>query len=378
LTTVLPAAVLVLVWVRALLQERGAAERTIEHRILDATERTARAVDRELDSWRDDIESGGRTSYQARLPPALREAATGEGHVAIASLTGSRTDLWPEREVAFVRQTAGVASAPSTAAVGPAEAAELIDGDYSTAIRLYGDLLVAAGPAQRPFFLHRVARTYRKAGLPADALARFQELKTSTYPIVGLPADLIGSYEVCSFGAAPLDRDRLRPCARELYRDLVRGRWTLDKPRYLYYTATARDWLERAGVSDAELAGLDRVDARKRELTEAVEGALAVAPASTRVTMTGVHLVLSWSGAAAGSGSRYALAVSREWLETQVWPDRVIADTDRDVDVEIAADDQRVIFRSGLPIPDDERAPAFLPAPSGWKLRVPHGPRAAS
>ena len=380
LTTALPSGLLAVAGVRALVQERAAAEAAIEQRITDAAERVARAVDRELASWRDSVGSHGGSFDPTRLPAALREAATGEGHLAIATVGGSRTDVWPEREVAFAPTAVLTTAAPSArAALVAAEAAELGDRDYSTAIRLYADLLAVAGPAERPVFVHRLARTYRKAGRTAEALARYEQLQASTQPIGALPADLIGSYEVCSSAAAPLQRNLLGDCARELYRDLVRGRWRLDKPRYLYYSATARDGLERAGVNDAPLVKLDRVERRKRGLADLVTGVFSVlaqggpngARSSARVTTTADHVVLSWADQAAGLPSSHAVAVSREWLDTRIWPDRVVPHAEGVIDVEIAAEGHGVIFRSGGPIPDADRAPAFLPAPSVWKLSIP-------
>lgn len=385
LTIVLPGGLLAFAGVRALVQDRAAAEAAIEQRITDAGERVARAVDRELASWRDSIGSHAGSFDPARLPAALREAATGHGHLAIVTVGSSRTDVWPEREVAFAPTTIlTTAAPPATAALLAAEAAELSDRDYSTAIRLYADLLAAAGPAERPVYVHRLARTYRKAGRTAEALARYEELQASTQPIGALSADLIGLYEVCSSAAEPLQRNVLGACARELYRDLVRGRWGLDKPRYLYYSATARDWLERAGVNDALLVELDRVERRKRGLADLVTGAFPAlsqggpsgAPSSARVTTTADHVGLSWADQAAGLPSYHAVAVSREWLDSRIWPDRVVPDAERVIEVEIAAEDHGVIFRSGAPIPDADRAPAFLPAPSVWKLSIPLALRA--
>jgi signal transduction histidine kinase len=315
----------------------------------------------------------------------LREAATGQGHLAIASFGSSRTDVWPDRELAFVTTTPEATQAPpASSALVAAEAAETVDRDYSHAIRLYSVLLAAAGPNERPVFVHRLARTYRKAGRTVEALARFRQLQATSQPIGVLRADLIGSFEVCASAADPLQRDVLPACARELYSDLVQGRWRLDKPRYSYYSATARDWLEQAGVNDAPLAELDRVEMRKRGLADLITGVFPVpgqagpngAPSTARVTATADHVVLSWADPAPGPPSHYAIAVSREWLDARIWPDRVVPDADGDVDVEIAAEDRGVIFRSGAPIRDADDARAFFPAPSAWKLSVPLAVRA--
>lgn len=387
LTTVLPGGLLAVAGVRALVQERAAAEAAVEQRIGDAAERVARAVDRELASWRDTIGVPGGSFDPARLPGALQAAATGEGHLAIASVSSARTDVWPERELAFVTTTTAATPAPpASAALLAAEAAELVDRDYSHAIRLYSALLEAARPNDRPVFIHRLARSYRKAGRRADALARFRELQATSHLIGVLPADLIGSYEVCASAAEPLQRDILAACARELYRDLVRGRWRLDEPRYLYYSTTAREWLARAGVGEAPLVEMDRVDMRKRRLADVVTSISAVAmrdgatgaPSSARVTTTADHVVLSWAGPAGELPSQYVVAVSREWLETRVWPDRVLPDADGAVGIEIAAEDRGVIFRSGSAIAGADSAAAFLSAPSVWKLSVPLAVRAQS
>jgi hypothetical protein len=61
----------------------------------------------------------------------------------------------------------------------------------------------------------------------------------------------------------------LSAAAFDLYRDLVGGRWVLDKPRYLFYATTVRAWLAPNGAPAADIERWMSIDDRKRLLSEA-------------------------------------------------------------------------------------------------------------
>ncbi len=182
--------------------------------------------------------------------------------------------------------------------------------------------------------------------------------------------------------------DRLAPCARELYRDLVNGRWRLEPPGYLFYAASAREWLQQAAPSDNALETLGQLEARKLALTEAVaslaESASDLALTRTAsvtpaIATTGGHLVVTWHDRKPGVPHLRAVVVSRSWLDTRVWAATLAEATKDDgLQVEIAGVDGGVVFRSGEP----PAAAANSPAPTalaladmGLPLRVRVWPR---
>jgi signal transduction histidine kinase len=127
-------------------------------------------------------------------------------------------------------------------------------------------------------------------------------------------------------------RDRLATCALELYRELVSGRWPIEKARYLFYSRQAKEWL--AGPGDA--ADLQALEQQKLALSNAVEvlistrhperSSTASAPRSQVVAADdGTHLAL-WRSSLSGPQSEIttALVLSAGYLKGRVWP-RVFA-----------------------------------------------------
>ena len=178
-----------------------------------------------------------------------------------------------------------------------AESAELRQQDYTRAILLYERLLANAEPDDRPLLLHRLARTYRKAGQLDDAVRAYQELGQSAAGDIGaLPADLIATFELCSLWADQVAWDDLATGSLELYRGLVSGRWRLEKSRYVFYSHRARSWLARAASAreapaqppGAEFLRLQGLENQKLELTRVVEDLLA-SPRRLLPIDTGAH-----------------------------------------------------------------------------------------
>ncbi|MDP9324377.1 MAG: HAMP domain-containing histidine kinase, partial [Acidobacteriota bacterium] len=183
-------------------------------------------------------------------------------------------------------------------------------------------------PDQHALLLHRLARTYSKAGRDEAALAAFLELESFNDRIGALPADLIAKYEICSHWAAKAAGDQLGSCAFDLYRKLVGGRWPIEQSRYLFYAASARKWLEGGTIPAEEIAQSTTTEVRKRALTEAVAGWLESAPPARssqqrrlmRQMDAGTHLAFSSPGAVAESDA-VALLVAKTWLAAHAWPD---------------------------------------------------------
>jgi hypothetical protein len=153
-----------------------------------------------------------------------------------------------------------------------AEHAEQVERDPRTAASLYRTLLQSAADADRPVLLHRLARTARTAGRNDEARGYLRELQAYRQPVAGpVPADFIATFDLCAIAATSVDAPRLASCARDLYRDLVNGRWPLERPRYLYYASTVRAWVAEADALDAGMSALVDLETKRTALAEAIE-----------------------------------------------------------------------------------------------------------
>jgi hypothetical protein len=175
-------------------------------------------------------------------------------------------------------------------AFAKAESLELVQKDYPKAIAVYRQLLgevqgprskvqgprahEAAMENQRALLLHRLGRTYWKAGRGEEARRTYGQLLSLPQASIGeLPADLVAKHELCRLWEEQSERDRLAACALELYRELVSGRWAIEKARYLFYSRQTKEWL--AGRGDA--AALQALEQQKLALSNAVELLIAAA-----------------------------------------------------------------------------------------------------
>ena len=358
LTILVPGGLLAALGVRALIQERRAAGAELEKRLERSTDLVAGAVQRELLAWQAAAARVGNNTVfdSALLPEALRKAAGEPGGLALAAWGPDGLAVWPEKQLLY--STTPQATAPSTSGdptslLAEAEDAEIRGKDYATAARLYGAMLKTAVAGDRPGLIHRLARTYRKAGRQNEALARFRELQSYSQFIGAVPAALIATYEICSFSSIPAASDQLRACARDFYRDLVGARWPLEKSRYLFYASTARDWLQRAAPADPDLASLVQAEALKLALTEVIvslaeSGSISLSSRPTAVTVmtsTPHHLVVTWRDVTRDVPHFRAVVISHRMLEADVWT-RSVAVMDDGLHVQIAAVDGGVLFQS--------------------------------
>jgi hypothetical protein len=272
ITLVLPGVLLAALAVRAFLQDRRFADQQLREAVDRAADVAVRDLERQVREWRSALERDPKgTLAPATLPNELRAALTQDGAGVVVRLSAVEHDVWPARQLLYHTRT----SVPTALAVASdrflaaAEDAELRGRDYPLALRLYHRAVGTTSPGERPAVLLRTARTLRKAERHVEALALYRQLVTVHVTSGGLPVDLVARYEICSMldmqGAVdPLVRD-----AAALYGDLVAGRWSLEKARYLHYSATARRWLARAPAGAAALSRWGAVEDGKRSLTEA-------------------------------------------------------------------------------------------------------------
>jgi signal transduction histidine kinase len=166
---------------------------------------------------------------------------------------------------------------------------------------------------------HRQAISLRNAGSTADAMRLWRELASAGGRIGSLPAGLVAGFELSAFDHA---------AATDFYRNLLDGRWRLEKARYLYYLSEIR---KRLGLKDES-------DNRLR-LAEAVEVAASSSRRSFHIEDT-AYFVFRRDAPFA------ALVVSSEFLKALLLP-KIVDPTGSDVRVlKIDANGEALYARS--------------------------------
>jgi signal transduction histidine kinase len=318
-TMALPGVLLAFLGARALYQERRLAEQQARERLERATDRTVRELEQELARWQLALEQARRDPRLDRLPlppGAGVDSDEGRGAAVFVAREGDSLRAVPPGELLYAPEPAPAAlqqSGPRAAPLAEAEAAEIRDKDFQRAITLYRRLLTTASPADRASLTHRLARTHRKAGLNDAALRLFHELEGSSSRIGGVPAVLLAQYEICAIRAEQGSAADLATSALELYQGLVAGRSPIEKSRYLFYSESARGWLEAAAPGSPELRLLRATEERKLSMTRAVELMVEV-PRRVVPTEAGEHLAF-WT-----ASPFTALVLSPSFLQVRFWP----------------------------------------------------------
>jgi signal transduction histidine kinase len=383
---VAPCLLLALLTARAFVVERNAMAGEVRARLDHAADVAAHDLERELNEW---LSALGRPSFDAglggHLPDSLATFATDERAGAVMSMNGGRAGVWPDNRLLYspdaIFQSADETDWPPLA---EAERLEVREKDYARAALAYERLVRDAPVARNALLVQRLARTLRKAGRHEDSLRAYQQLAAMSDLVAGLPADLIARHEVCVHWAAVGERQRLTTDALALYADLVAGRWKLDKARYLFHAAAARDWL----TSGEPAPGLERLieaEREKRSLSEAVAGLLGAAKewggANGRPifeTADRSHVVLMRAVENGEANSAPVMVISRSWLGARVWPRTFARAVDEGFDVALTTAADGLLFATSA---ENDAASVSRPPETvrpvkghaGWRIHVrPH------
>jgi signal transduction histidine kinase len=367
----LPGVVLAVFALKTLQQEERFAHQRIRERLDRAAARAARELDLRFGQWREGLRSirleemTDPRAWPEYIGPSLE--APGSGVLLIVDGEGVRA-FPPGRllyEVAATSDTI-LPEEPLPPAVAQAESVELVQRDYPRAIRLYRALVGAPNPALQPFVLHRLARSYHKAGRLDEALDAYRRLENLGPARIGaLPADLIARSGVCALSADSGDSAALRERALALYRDLAEGRWSLERPRYLYYSEQARSWIRESGAGgEEEFQRIEALERRKTALTGAVEEFLA--KPTTLLSRDGERYVAFWE-----PEPLRAVVLSVDSLAPDLWAGVLAAADDPEVDAALYSSEGEPVF--GLPTEEALSQGAmrtFLLDTSPWRLLV--------
>jgi tetratricopeptide (TPR) repeat protein len=251
-----PGILLSIFGLRALLQERRLADQQIQERLAATAEAAARRLEWELMEWQ---QAAAQLAPAAGWPARVRAAMAEPGFVVVLLGDKRQPQALPPGHLLY---SLSPAAAPDLPSLDEVESLELRAKDYEQAIAQYRRALAAARPPDRAILLNRLARSLKKAGQLDEAIETFRLLaKEPSVRIGSLPSDLLALHEISS---------------PELYRELVSGRWQLQKSSYLFYSQAARQMLPQ---SDAA-AELERIEQRKLALTSAAERFLEESPAA--------------------------------------------------------------------------------------------------
>ena len=346
-TILVPGILLAFFGLRALVQESRLVDQQIRERLQGAGQTAARRLERELSEWQQAIDQLGQSgATDPALWPARVRLATQEPGSAVVLLgEKDRVQAFPAGQLPYILSPAPAASSP----VGPrppfwpqAELAELREKNYEKAIRLYRRLLGSAKRAERVILLHRVARCLRKADRQQEALRAFHVLKKEPSTPVGLlPSDLLALYEISVLEQELGDSAKQSEAPLQLYRDLVGGRWALEKSSYAFYSDRIREIV----APSEEVARLEQTERTKLALAHAAERFL-LNPRSL-LAEQGRTCLAVWQ-----SEPFAATLLAEPFLRTRVWPAAFNGTEDPDLQFSLLAPGGQVLF--GVPAPNQQ------------------------
>jgi signal transduction histidine kinase len=353
---VVPAVLLVALGMLTLVQDARLADAQARERLDRAATRAAQDLERGLSLWDRAVAELGAEPPAADLhvPPLIARVLDGSPDAVFIRGESQRQRVLPAGRLLYAFEAPSPPLSDNMqppAALQVGETLEIQKRDYPGAAEAYRALTRSLDPAVRPWALLGLARTEAKAGKYAEALRVYETLERETEATIGdLPADLVGSVQRCEMLAVSGRPVELAREASALYRSLTSGRWLLEKPRYLYYSECARQWLAGAAGSDQQAVDdLRAVEQQKMRLSDAV-ASIANAIRTPGIPGAGHRLFELSSGqylafwqSAPGERAAVLLVLGNTSLHSRVWPDMLSVASD-DVAATLVAPDGAVVF----------------------------------
>jgi signal transduction histidine kinase len=353
---VVPAALLVALGVLTLVQDARLADAQARERLDRAARRAAQDLERGLSLWDRAVAELDAEPPAAglRVPPLIAGALDGSPDAVLIRVEPGRRDILPAGRLLYTLEPRSPTSSQTSQVPAALQAGEILEiqkRDYLGAAEAYRALTRSPDPAVRPWALLGLARTEAKAGKHLEALRLYEALEREAGAMIGdLPADLVGSVQHCELEATSHMSAELVRTASSFYRSLTSGRWLLEKPRYLYYSECARQWLAGAAGAERQAVGdLQAVEQLKMRLADAV-GEIRRATLLPGVSRAGHRLFERDSGqflafwqSAQGERAAVLLVLGNESLQSRVWPDMLAVASD-DVAATLVAPDGAVVF----------------------------------
>jgi signal transduction histidine kinase/tetratricopeptide (TPR) repeat protein len=373
----LPGVVLAVLGLRALGQDRQLADQQIRESLEAAAARTGADVERGFRGWQDAVQAIADQQSAGDLntwPQSIQHVVAKPGGAVLVTLSGEHLQAYPAEQLLYrpgLEEERREDSGPSSPALARAGILELRQGDYPGAIRIYKELLDSATPELRPFYLHRLARSYRRAGRTDAALQAYRELAQLEAVRAGtLPLDLIARFEICALLSDSGESTALSKSALDLYQDLANGRWRIGKSSFYYYSGRVLEWLRDGALPGEDIQRLQTQLETKLALTEAVD-ALLTEPRRVIVAAGKAHLAF-WR-----SDPFIALVLSTTSLESDFWPPIFSPEIEKGFTFTLSSPEGHLIYGT----PASGRAAAVVRTLSidnrAWQLQVlPQDPEA--
>jgi signal transduction histidine kinase len=341
----LPGIVLGVFALRTLRQEGRLAQQQIQERLERIAAQIGRDLDVQLTQWQNALQSTSREVMAEPIswPEMVREGVEAPGSGVIIWLDGKKLQAYPSGQLLYTIadvSTPITPQEPLPASIAQAESLELSQKDYPRAIRAYQRLLDSSDATLRPLLLHRLARSYHKASRFDDAVRAYQKLAKLNPAYIGeLSSDLIARSELCALAAEHGDSAVLTTSALALYGDLTRGRWSLEKARYLYYSDQLRSWLKDSATKADQIKAIEKLEERKLALTDAVKK-LLVEPKRLLFGNTAAYLAF-WQ-----TDPLRAIVLSADFLDSRLWPSVLSPAAADDLNAVLYSPDGKVVFGS--------------------------------
>jgi signal transduction histidine kinase len=339
----LPGIVLAVFALRTLRQEEQLAHQQIQERLERAAARTGRELELQFRQLQEALYAvpEERAADRDSWPASIRSSLEPPGSSVVLFVVEERLHALPSESLLYVLPAAASTLIPQEPLAPPlarAESAELGQKDYPRAIRIYQSLIDSSDAQLVPLALHGLARTCRKAGRLDEAGRAYRRLAQLGPARVGrLPADLLARFELCSLAAAGGDSDRLKGTALALYCDLVAGRWSLEKPRYFYYSERVRSWVEESGIGGDGFRDAMALEEQKQSLTDAVE--VFLAEPKQLISQGTARYVAFWQ-----SEPFRAVVLSEGLLASYLLPRALLAAADPEVDAALYSSEGKLVL----------------------------------
>jgi len=341
----LPGIVLGFFALRTLRQDDRLAQQQIQERLKRIATFISRDLDLHFTQWQKALQT---TSIEALVdakawPETVGRALETPGSGLIVWLEGKTLQAYPSNQLLYMPENTSPAITPQQSFPPnfiQAEYLELSQKNYPRAIGLYESLLDSSNERLQPFLLHRLARSYRKAGRFDDAVSVYQKLSTLTpVNIGGLPSDLLARVELCSIEVEQEDTAISAMSAVALYNNLVLGRWNLDRTRYLYYSYKLRTWINEDATAADQSKPVEQMEEQKLALAGAVEELLAE-PKRLLSANSVLHLAF-WQ-----TDPLRAIVLSRDFLNSRLWPSIISPASEDDLNAVLYSPEGKALFGS--------------------------------
>jgi signal transduction histidine kinase len=225
-------------------QDRALEHQRVQVRLEHAADIVAAELTRRLGAIEDRLAELSAVS-SVNLPDSAEQFARQFSQDAVLLvLDGDDLEAHPNGRLLYYPLTMP-APEPDASVFAQGEALEFRQRDLSGAALVYRRVAQSRDSAVRAGALLRLARTERKAGRLDAALAAYDDLATlGSTSVGGLPAELVARHASLTVLDGMTRADALERGARELYDDLLDGRWRLSRAQHEYHASEICRWID--------------------------------------------------------------------------------------------------------------------------------------